>query len=376
MERVHALAKEARELSTDQFLIWQDGAVLEHFGDQGTPIQSMSITKSVLGLAALILIQERKLRLDQPVADFFPSWKTGEKAKVLVKHLLTHSSGLSEPKSTLRIYRSEDFVQFALDSELEAKPGERFIYGNSASNLLSGVIEKASGQRSDRFVAERLFKPLGITRYWWSLDKAKHAHGMSGLHINAEGLLKIGRLVLGERTSSEPPAAAPKPLIDPALLRRATAEVASVQPNHKRLGLLWWLIPETTELVLTRENIAAWQNANVAPAFVEQMRPLVDRRFGSAEEYRKAVKELRPDDPELKRWDELTWKAGLADVTYRFGPIIGAYSAGTLGQYLVILPRDHLIAVRMRKPPKRRKEHDPDDFPGFIDRVRELVEPG
>ncbi|MCB9589052.1 MAG: beta-lactamase family protein [Polyangiaceae bacterium] len=371
---MRALEQEARDLGTDQFLVWQGGSMLARLNEEGTPLQSMSITKSVLGLAALILLQDGKLSLEQPVSDFFPLWKSGEKSRVLVRHLLSHSSGLSEPKSTLPIYRSQDFVQFALDSELEAKPGERFIYGNSASNLLSGLIERASGKRADRFVAERLFKPLGITRYWWSLDKAKHAHGMSGLHINAAGLLKLGLLVLGEGDAPGGAGAGAKPLIDPELLRRATTELAPVQPNHKRLGLLWWLIPETTELELTPEDITAWQKAKLDPVFVAQMKPLMGRRFKTADEYRQAVKALRPDDPDLERWDELTWKAGVPDVTYRFGPIIGTYSSGTLGQYLVILPRDRLIAVRMRKAPKRRKDHDPNDFPQFIQRVRELVE--
>lgn len=372
--RLAALVAEARRLSSDEFIVWQDGNALQEFAADGPPIQSMSITKSVLGLAALILIQDGKLRLEQPVSDFFPTWKSGPKAEVHVQHLLTHSSGLEEPKNTLPIYRSQDFVRFALDSKLASKPGERFIYGNSASNLLSGVIEKASGKRTDRFVAERLFKPLGITRYWWSLDKAKHAHGMSGLHINATGLLKLGQLILGVRETRQTSSADVKPLIDPELLRRATSELAPVQPNHKRLGLLWWLIPDTTELHLTLEDIAAWQRAGLEPAFVEQMRPLVGRRFRTAEEYREAVKALRPEDPELERWDELTWKAGLPDVTYRFGPIVGCYSAGTLGQYLVVLPRDRLVAVRLRKAPKRRTERDPNDFPDFVQRVRDLVE--
>ncbi len=376
-ERLDALVATARELSTDQLVVWQSGEILTEFGAEGTPIQSMSITKSVLGLAALILVQEGRLRFDQPISEFFPAWKSGDKAKVQVQHLLTHSSGLSEPESTLPIYLSRDFVRFALDSELEARPGERFIYGNSASNLLSGVVEKASGQRADRFVAQRLFKPLGITRYWWSLDKAKHAHGMAGLHINAQGLLKLGQLILA--AGAEGQDGAHVPLIDSKLVRRATAELAPVQPNHKRLGLLWWLIPETTELILEPADIAAWKTAGVEDSFITQMKPLVGRKFETADQFRAAVKQLRPNDPELEQWDQTTWKAGLPDVSYRFGPIIGCYSAGTLGQYLVVLPKDQIVAVRMRKAPargagKRRKKSDPDNFPDFIERVVGLVE--
>lgn len=368
-EKVRLLKLYARELGADQFVIWQRGTVLAEFGQHGAPLQSMSITKTVLGLAALSLIEQGKLSLEQPVADFFPQWKDGDKSQVQVGHLLAHTSGLREPSSTLPIYNSRDFVAYALSSELVSKPGEKFVYGNNAANLLSGVVAKASGKRADLYVAETLFKPLGIHRFWWSLDRAKNAQGMVGLHINAAGLLKLGQLVVGvdplSRSGHRP--------FSRELLARATSVAGPVQPNHKRLGLLWWLVPEWNQLTLTTADVAAWQEAGVAAAFVEQMRPLVGRKFSSANAYRAAVLELRPEDPELARWDELTWKAGLPDVTYSFGDVIGCYAAGTLGQYLVILPRDGLIAVRMRKPPKRRQAQDPKDFPGFVAAVRDLV---
>src|SRR5690606_26977577 len=154
------LVEQARALGTDQLVVWQSGEVLAQFGQDGAPIQSMSITKSVLALAALRLIDQGKLSLEQRISALFPQWGDGEKSQVRVEHLLTHTSGLKEPASTLPIYTSRDFVAYALSSELEFKPGSKFVYGNSATNLLSGVIARASGQRADRYVAAALFKPL------------------------------------------------------------------------------------------------------------------------------------------------------------------------------------------------------------------------
>lgn len=371
-DKLARLVEQARALGTDQLVVWQSGEVLAQFGQDGAPIQSMSITKSVLALAALRLIDQGKLSLEQPISALFPQWGDGEKSQVRVEHLLTHTSGLKEPASTLPIYTSRDFVAYALSSELEFKPGSKFVYGNSATNLLSGVIARASGQRADRYVAAALFKPLGITRYWWSLDRAKNAQGMAGLHVNAAGLLKLGQLVLGV----DPLTSAAQPLIGRELLERATRYAGPVQPSHKRLGLLWWLVPQWTQLTLTSQDVAAWQRAGLDATFVEQMQPLVGREFASAEAYRSAVAALRPDDPDLLTWDRTTWKAGLPDVSYEFGEPIGCYASGTLGQFLVVLPQHELIAVRMRKAPKRREPRDPNDYPGFVDAVSGLVSGG
>ena len=64
------------------------------------------------------------------------------------------------------------------------------------------------------------------------------------------------------------------------------------------------------------------------------------------------------------------------DARFEFGPSVGAYAEGTLGQYLVVLPRDRLVAVRMRREPKNLAlRNDPEQtFPDFVERVRGLVE--
>lgn len=386
--RLAELVTRARALGTDQLVIWQGGRELAAIDAQGAPIQTMSITKSVLALAALRLVAAGRLKLEQPVAELFPEWRDGDRSAVLVAHLLTHSSGLEEPAATSAIYQSRDFVRFALESPLAAKPGQRFVYGNSASNLLAGVIAKAAGQRADRYVAAQLFRPLGITRWWWSLDRANNAHGLAGLHLNADGLLRIGRLLLDAAPGSGGAVAAgvngvgsgeaaggARPLLPPALLLQALTSMDHPQPPHKRATWLWWAVPEWTEVTLSEKTLAAWRRGGAPSALTEDARPLVGRRFASVEELRVALLELRPETTKEDAWRAAVWRAGLPEAGYRFGPQVGSYAAGSLGQYLVILPQDQLIAVRLRRAPQVRQVGDPADFPGFIQAVQALTTP-
>ncbi len=374
--RLQALVTSARALGTDQLVIWQGGEQLAAIDAGGAPIQTMSITKSVLALAALRLVETGRLTLEEPVSEHFPEWRAGDKGAVLISHLLTHTSGLKEPPATSAIYQQHDFVRFALDSELTARPGERFVYGNSASNLLAGVVAKAAGQRADRYVAAQLFKPLGITRWWWSLDRANNAHGLAGLHMNADGLLRLGQLVLGLGRApgkSGELSEAGERLISEALVTRALTSLSHPQPPHKRAAWLWWAVPEWTEVWLTRATLTAWQRAGASSVLVSQGEAVVEKRFPSVEALRAALLAFKPDGVEERAWRADVWRAGLPEAAYAFGPQVGSYAAGSLGQYLVVLPQDALVAVRLRRAPQVRQAGDPADFPGFIAAVQGLV---
>ncbi|MBX3182897.1 MAG: beta-lactamase family protein [Polyangiaceae bacterium] len=374
--RLQALVARARSLGTDQLVIWQGGEELAAIDARGAPIQTMSITKSVLALAALRLVEAGRLKLEAPVSAHFPEWRAGDKGAVLVSHLLTHTSGLKEPPATSAIYQQRDFVRFALDSELTARPGERFVYGNSASNLLAGVVAQAASQRADRYVAAQLFKPLGITRWWWSLDRANNAHGLAGLHMNADGLLRLGQLVLGLGRAPDESGAlseAGERLISEPLVTRALTSLSHPQPPHKRAAWLWWAVPEWTQVWLTRATLAAWGRAGAPSALVERSKALENERFPSVEALRVALLAFRPDGVEERAWRADVWRAGLPEAAYRFGPQVGSYAAGSLGQYLVVLPQDALIAVRLRRAPQVRQAGDPADFPDFIEAVQALV---
>ena len=181
-------------------------------------------------------------------------------------------------------------------------------------------------------------------------------------------LAKLGQLVLAEGRWDG------KQLVSAKWIRESTAELAPVQPESRRLGRLFWLVPEWTERVVDESIVEGWRKAGVDGAFIEKASPLVGEKFRHLGPLLERIGELF-HDPALKEWNETTWKRGIADVHVSFGPIVGCYSAGTLGQYLVVLPRDRLVAVRMRRMPKNAKGRDDvgASFLDFVERVQGLV---
>lgn len=152
-----------------------------------------SMTKPVTAVAALLLVEEGRLSLDDPVAEYLPAFAqprvyvsgSGDTlttrpadGPILVRHLMTHTAGL-----TFAFYHSHPvdalYREAGLDSSvlpgsdlaetvavyaslpLQFEPGTQWNY-SVASNVLGRVIEVASGQPLDTFFAERVFGPLGM----------------------------------------------------------------------------------------------------------------------------------------------------------------------------------------------------------------------
>jgi CubicO group peptidase (beta-lactamase class C family) len=236
------LRERAEQTGSNSLVVMVDGVVVveEYFGEPREPIEAMSATKSIVALAIGRLIDDGKIAsLDAPVHTLFPEWNQGRKRDITVRHLLQHTSGLQNaPNTTLEIYPSPDFVELALAAELEHAPGTAFSYNNKAVNLLAGVVEVASGQRMDRYIGEKIFAPLGITEFGWTLDGAGNPHGMSGLQIHALDLARIGQLVL-QRGVYDGKRVVSAEFLDAATTLDATRTAERIG----FCGLLWWLIP-------------------------------------------------------------------------------------------------------------------------------------
>src|SRR5262249_44989793 len=91
---------------------------------------------------------------------------------------------------------STDWVQFVLDQRMAVDPGTTFVYNSGATQILSQVLKKATGMHADWYAAEHLFKPLGITNFYWKLTPTGHADTEGGLYLVPRDLAKIGYLYL------------------------------------------------------------------------------------------------------------------------------------------------------------------------------------
>jgi len=135
-----------------------------------TVFELASVTKQFTATAIMLLVEEGKLKLDDPVAAHLPgapeTWKS-----ITVRHLLTHTSGLPgladgfkalRPGGARMRYTTAEMFDAAIKDELSFPAGERFQYSDVGYVLLGMIIERASGTRYRDFVEQRFFKPLDM----------------------------------------------------------------------------------------------------------------------------------------------------------------------------------------------------------------------
>jgi CubicO group peptidase (beta-lactamase class C family) len=132
-----------------------------------------SVTKQFTSAAIMMLAEEGKLAVTDPITKFLPDYPTQGRT-ITIEHLLTHTSGIQSytnmPKwrGTWRQDLSlEALIDLFKDEPMQFAPGEQWRYNNSGYILLGAIIEKASGKRYADFAQERIFTPLGMkdTRY-------------------------------------------------------------------------------------------------------------------------------------------------------------------------------------------------------------------
>ncbi|HEV8509733.1 MAG TPA: serine hydrolase domain-containing protein [Gemmatimonadales bacterium] len=123
-----------------------------------------SLTK-VIGLttAAMMLVDAGKLDLDAPVQRYVPAFQGAGKARVTIRHLLTHSSGLPawRPLYSETATREQAFALVDTTALLR-QPGDTFMYSDLGAIVLTQAVEAVSGQPIDQFLESRLFGPLGM----------------------------------------------------------------------------------------------------------------------------------------------------------------------------------------------------------------------
>ena len=135
--------------------------------------QSGSVGKQFVSAAIMMLVEEGKVNLDDSITKYFPEAPAGWKP-ILVKNLLSHTSGLAEYESPDRtgpngpFYMRLDFTEDQLVEKIETLPidfqvGKQWDYRNTNYVLLGVIIHKVTGKFYADFLQERIFKPLGMT---------------------------------------------------------------------------------------------------------------------------------------------------------------------------------------------------------------------
>lgn len=120
-----------------------------------------SLTKIITTISAMLLYDAGKLSLEDPVHHFIPCFTFSDKKSIKIKHLLTHTSGLTD-KALLKNRTPHTLLEDICASSLAAIPGTAFLYSDINMILLQKIIEEISQQPFHDFVRQHITQPLGM----------------------------------------------------------------------------------------------------------------------------------------------------------------------------------------------------------------------
>ncbi len=197
LERIHAFIQDyidSNQISGAVTLVARKGKVV-HFEAQGwrykeenSPMDKddifslMSMTKPIVSTALMMLWEDGKFMLDDPISKWLPSYAnkqvldavSGQRVParpITVRNILTHTSGLSlEPGPRPKTLLEE--IEKSAPRPLAFQPGERWQYGSS-TDFVAALVEKISGMTVDEYLRQRIFEPLGIRDTYYNIPKEK-----------------------------------------------------------------------------------------------------------------------------------------------------------------------------------------------------------
>ena len=118
--------------------------------------------------AIMILFDEKKIGLDDPVVNYIPTFGGGDKDKVTLRQLLTHTSGLPAGRDIWRIAQTPlEARALVLNTPLEGRPGAQYIYSDLGADVLGLIVEVVAGEPLDKFLTRRVFDPLGMNETFY-----------------------------------------------------------------------------------------------------------------------------------------------------------------------------------------------------------------
>ncbi len=133
--------------------------------DDRTLWDMASLTKVTATTSSVMqLVDQGKVDVNAPVQRYLPDWLGTNKEKVLIRHLLTHSSGLPAWRPIYKEATSPDNgLQIVFQTQLDTLPGARMLYSDLNFILLAQVVQRVSGDRIDVYAAKHVFGPLKMT---------------------------------------------------------------------------------------------------------------------------------------------------------------------------------------------------------------------
>ena len=129
-----------------------------------------SISKPLTATLVLILVQKGLIGLDKTIQDYLPAFTNKPAAKVTIRQLLNHTSGIPNydiikdffSRISRQNFSRDDYLKIYLDSALAFEPGTRYLYSSWGYFTLGYIVEKVTGKSYDQAMREEIFKKTGM----------------------------------------------------------------------------------------------------------------------------------------------------------------------------------------------------------------------
>ena len=163
------------------------------------------------------------------------------KRQITIEHLLTMSSGIKQQEVNAYIpdsyFKSSNWNQYYIDQPMAAQPGKLFAYDSTGVNLLMSILQKTSGMKNLDFADKFLFKPIGITNYYFQIDPQGDYLGGWGLAMTPMEMARFGYLYLkkGNWNGNQ---IIPADWVETSMSNHI--KPPSWMSSDKGYGFLWW----------------------------------------------------------------------------------------------------------------------------------------
>lgn len=152
-----------------------------------------SISKLYVAVAITKLAKDKRLSLDETLADYFPELvgRIENADKITLRTMVQHRSGIPNFTDNPKYWENEQengkkALEFALDLPANFQPGEDYGYSNTNYLLLRQIIEKVTGHGHEQYIKEEILIPLGLKNTFFSLNEVNIDDVMSGYYVGVD----------------------------------------------------------------------------------------------------------------------------------------------------------------------------------------------
>ncbi len=215
------------------------------------PIASSS--KWLTAALVMVLVDEGKLSLDEPVVKYIPEFEKYFKNYITLRHCLSHMTGISDEGSFLkRFFQRKKFnsleeeVNSFAAREIRANPGTDFWYGNIGLNIAGRVVEVVTKRRFDLVIKQRLFNPLAMRRTSFTTMDGSVINPSGGAQSTAEDYMKFLQMLLNKGKVGDKQVLSEESLQELVKLQTADVPVRYAPESAKGYGYAQgsWVIEE------------------------------------------------------------------------------------------------------------------------------------